>query len=131
VLADILGISSEGATIAAFMLAASVASWPVVKRVRGRSVGGKTLKELAFGKAAVVVDGVEVRPAEPGWNTIVPGLQADMAVVKDGVQTLLDESKPNGGHTDAPGDALKRLEDTVATMAGQVDQLVTRQDGTP
>lgn len=122
--ADILGVPAEAATIAAFVLASGVIAWPVVSRYRSRRVGGKSLRQLAFGTAEIKVDGVVVKSAEPGWNTIVPQLQIDMATVLANTSQLLHENRPNGGDTSAPGDALKRVEDGLATLGGQVQQLL-------
>lgn len=119
-LADIFGIPAELAGVGCFILAAGVVAWPVVNRVRSRTVGGKTLRELAFGKPEVRINGVLVRPAEPGWNTIVPQLQVDVRTVLDNTAQLLHENRPNGGNTDAPGDAIKRVEDGLQHLTSLV-----------
>lgn len=128
-LADILGIPGEVAGIGCFLLAAGAVSWPVVTRYRSRRVGGKSLRQLAFGTAEVKVDGVVVKPAEPGWNVIVPQLQTDIATVLANTSQLLHENRPNGGNTDAPGDAIKRVEVGLATLGGQVQQLLDIKAG--
>lgn len=128
-LADIFGVPSEVAGIGCFLLAAGAITWPVVARVRGRAVGGKTLRELAFGKPEVKIGGTVVRPAEPGWNVIVPQLQTDMATVRSGVAQLLHENRPNGGNTDAPGDAIKRVEGGLAELTRLVETALDVKPG--
>lgn len=109
-LADLLGLPSQVATIAGGVIAVGLVVASRTKRFRSERADRTTVHDVVVGIPAKYIDGIEVEPAKPG-------LVGRVAAIETHLVAMDDRLTPNGLNTNNPGDVMGRTEQKMDEQA--------------